>query len=172
MELQSHIINSFRPLHRISIFPGYPDGQMIRRNGMAEQNLNSRVLVIDPDGEVRSLVNDLLAGCGCEITGAESHDSDFDTFTCRHPFDVAIIGVTERAGHLLDMIPMLRRMAPKSEIIFLSRSADERMWTEVLARGARDLLVMPPDPKEFSSLLGRILRQEMPVKMTCSAGAA
>ncbi|MBZ5500484.1 MAG: hypothetical protein LAP85_29170 [Acidobacteriia bacterium] len=116
---------------------------------MLEPIKRFRVLVFDPDGEVEKLVTDILTEAPCDVARAQPSDSLHETFTYHFPFDAVVMNVTQRTGHFLDMIPAIRKVSPKAEIFVLSRSADERLWLDVLDRGAHELFIVPPDRAEF-----------------------
>jgi len=133
---------------------------------MAKPFKKFRVLVFDPDGEVEPLVTDILAETAYDVARPQSADSMIETFTYQFPFDAVVMNLNLRTSHFLDMIPVIKRISPKAEIFVLSRAADERLWLEALERGARDLLLMPPDRAVFrdeflQALQGRTPGDEM-----------
>jgi DNA-binding NtrC family response regulator len=126
---------------------------------MTEPKRKARILVIDPDGDVEPWVSNIVSESGCEVACAESDGLLHDTFSYPHPFAVAVLAVSERTSHLFGMIPALRKLSPTAEVILMSRSADERMWADALAHGACDLFSMPPDPKQFSNVLLKVINR-------------
>ncbi len=131
-----------------------------------------RVLVFDPDGEVEKLVTDILAETPCDVAGAQSGDTLHETFTYCFPFDAVVMNLTRHTGHFLDMIPAMRKAAPEAGIFVLSRSADERLWLDVLDRGAHDLFITPPDRTEFLGAFLRAVQAQTPAEAMRPADAA
>jgi len=131
-----------------------------------------RVLVFDPDGEVEKLVTDILAETPCEVTGAQSNDLLHETFTYHLPFDAVVMNLTPRTSYFLDMILAIMKVSPKAEIFVFSPSADERLWLDVLDRGAHDLFTTPPDPAEFLGTFLQAVQAQTPPGDMCPADAA
>ena len=131
-----------------------------------------RVLVLDPDGEVRKSVTDILAKTPCEVAGAQPGDSLYETFTYHFPFDAVVMNLTRRTGHFIDMIPAIKRVSPSAPIFVISRLADEQLWVQVLNRGAHDLFVSPPDRAEFLGALLQAVQVEKHQEATHPLDAA
>jgi DNA-binding NtrC family response regulator len=139
---------------------------------MEDRDRKFRILVIDPEGEVEQLVRNLLAGMDCDVFGVQSNEPAYDTFVYRRPFHVVVMNLTSKTMRLLDMIPVLQQLHPNTETLLMSRSADERMWADVLAFGGYDLLTVPPDRQELVNALRRALDREQSAEVLHSADAA
>lgn len=118
-----------------------------------EKSQNNRVLIFDAEGEVERLVRDVLAETPCEVASAQSGGAPDVTFTYSYPFEAVVINLTRHTGIFLDLIPAIRKVAPKAGIFAVSRLADEELWLEVLNRGADDLFMTPPDRAELLGVL-------------------
>ena len=119
-----------------------------------------RILVIDPDGEIEALINQVAEDLNCEIVGAESDGLCHDTFSFLIPFALAVMAISERTSHLSKMIPLIRRLSPNAEFILLSRAADDRMWADALANGAHDVFAIPADQREVRKAISKALNPE------------
>ena len=139
---------------------------------MAQPIQRFRVLVFDPEGELEKFVMDVFADTPCDVVRARSNDSLHQTFTYPFPFDAVVMNLTRRTDHILGMIPAIRKVSPRAEIFVLSRSADERLWLDVLDRGARDLFVSPPDHAEFLDAVLQAVQAQDPDGTMCPADAA
>jgi DNA-binding NtrC family response regulator len=131
-----------------------------------------RVVVFDPEGEVEKLVTDILAATPCDVAAAQSGDSLHETFTYHFPFDAVVMNLTRRTGYFLDMIPAIKKVSPEAEIFVFSRSADERLWHDVLDRGAHDLFITPPDRAEFLGAFLQAIQAHTPDETMHPADAA
>jgi DNA-binding NtrC family response regulator len=139
---------------------------------MARPIQRFRVLVFDPEGELEKLVTDIFSETPCDVVNARSSDLLHETFTYQFPFDAVVMNLTRRTNHLLDMIPAIRKASPKAEVLALSRSADERLWLDVLDRGAHDPFMTPPDRAEFLDAVLEAIHAQEPDEDMRSADAA
>ncbi len=139
---------------------------------MEDRNPKRRILVIDPDGEIEQMLRHALTGTECEISRALIYESLHDTVVYRYPFDLVVLNLTGKARWLLDMVYILRRLHPDVVALTMSRSADERMWIDVLDRGGSDLLTIPPDRNELRRVLLKALNLDQAENIRRSADAA
>jgi FixJ family two-component response regulator len=59
------------------------------------------------------------------------------------------------------MVAAVKHSSPSAEIIFLSRLADEMLWSQVLSVGAYDLLPKPVERKELlRTVLGAVQHRD------------
>jgi DNA-binding NtrC family response regulator len=52
-------------------------------------------------------------------------------------------------GNWLDILTLAQAVSPRSQVVVVSRIADERLWAEVLSMGGFDLLELPFDREEL-----------------------
>jgi DNA-binding NarL/FixJ family response regulator len=75
----------------------------------------------------------------------------FEHTLAKHsPFNAVVIDLSTPVKRSCDvLVSTVKQVAPHAEVIFLSRLADEMLWSQVLALGAYDLLPKPPEKAEF-----------------------
>jgi two-component system response regulator PilR (NtrC family) len=91
------------------------------------------------------------------------------------PVDVVITDVSLTDGNWSDVFRCLIDAGVRASVVVTSRWADERLWSEVLWRGAYDLLVEPYEVDELRRIVEGALRAaasgETPLKAEIAAAA-
>ena len=90
---------------------------------------NRRILVADDDPVVRSLLSNLLAGCGYEVAAAGDGRSALEA-AAREPFDLILLDYTMPDLTGLDVLSRLRAQAPTRSTPVLILSGDDRETLE------------------------------------------
>ncbi len=109
-----------------------------------------RLLVCDPDPQERSMIRKYLEGSPIEVSFTTQKEAVKDILTTRSPFNAVVIDLPQAASPACKgLISSVKKVSPGTEIIFLSRLADESLWSQVLSSGAYDLLPKPPERSEF-----------------------
>ncbi len=76
----------------------------------------------------------------------------------RPPLEIVIIDVSLMDGNWCDIFKFLVDYEISASVVVASGFADERLWSEVLWRGAYDLLVEPYEREEIRRVLEGALR--------------
>src|SRR6266850_4216335 len=63
--------------------------------------------------------------------------------------DVVLLDLQQPFENSFDLLSELKDRSPQTEIVFVSRFDDEKLWVEAMQRGAYDFL---PTPLELSEL--------------------
>lgn len=72
------------------------------------------------------------------------------TLSKHSPFHAVVIDLSHPVRRSCDaLLAAVKNTSPSTQVIFMSRLADEMMWSQVLAMGAYDLLPKPPERQEF-----------------------
>jgi DNA-binding NtrC family response regulator len=124
-----------------------------------EEKALPRLLVIGADERDRAVVQDVLEAEGCEIvwTSLEQLEKSVLEDT---PFDVILIELLNHPVEIFfELISAIKARSPRTEVIFISRFADEDLWIESIQRGAYDLLPKPLDRKELQRTVINALRR-------------
>jgi len=110
------------------------------------------LLVIGTDPEDRDTFSDALQAEAYEIVFCDSLDAaDLRLFD--RPFDACIIELDDPAETCFDLLATIKNNRPLTEVIILSRLADEELWIESIQRGAYDFLPKPLDHKELQRIV-------------------
>ena len=113
-----------------------------------------RLLYVDDDAEARLLMQDLLAPHEIDIVAA---DEEARVLARRVSYDVYIIaGGPDGSG--LALCGWLRRIDPRTPIVYCSSGGTAAHESRALAAGALRYLVKPLDPNLLKSTLGLLLK--------------
>ena len=116
-----------------------------------------KILVIDDDVSIRSLLSSFLASRGYQVfqaaTGTKGVEAMADT-----PADLVLLdlGLPDMTG--LEVLKKIRKSFPQAVVLMLSGSQDEKSAREALRFGAYDYLTKPIDLETLATdFLQRIL---------------
>ncbi len=114
----------------------------------AEKQL--RLLVCDPDPQDQRMIREFLRDSSIRVFFT-SPSEPLDRILSNHsPVHAVVIDLSNPPRRSCDaLFAAVKETSPNAQVIFMSRLADETMWSQVLAMGAYDLLPMPPERQEF-----------------------
>jgi len=117
-----------------------------------------RVLACEPDQHNQKIIQEYLQDSPIKVFFASSAEPLEKTIVKHSPVNAVIIDLSSTAKvPCNDLVTAVKRVAPGAEVIFMSRIADEVLWSQVLALGAYDLLPTPPERREFlHTVLGAV----------------
>jgi two-component system response regulator AtoC len=116
-----------------------------------------RILIVDDDEDMRSLLKDLLEEDGFE-TECASNGFDALQEVAGRNFDLIItdIGMPGLTG--LDILPGIRRLRPGAPVIVMSSFASRHVHRRSLERGATGYLEKPIRIENLRSLIYRHIK--------------
>ncbi|MBI4460486.1 MAG: response regulator [Acidobacteria bacterium] len=127
--------------------------------------MDARTLLVMPP-ERRFPLQKVLKENGLEVSAVESYREARKTIGGPSGYDLIFVDAELPDGSWEDMLQYLLDSSKPCELIVCSRCGDERLWAEVIQRGAFDLLPAPYDGREVlriiqSALSSRYLRRFM-----------
>ena len=102
----------------------------------------ARILIIDDDQEMRSLLKEFFEGEGFETHEASNGLEGLKTLR-RESFDFIITDIRMPGLTGLDILPGIRKLQPQAFIIAITAFGSEQVNRESLARGATAYLEKP-----------------------------
>ena len=108
--------------------------------------------------ERRSPLLDKLEPLTLTVLTAEDCREARALLQTRPPLEIVIIDVSLMDGNWCDIFKFLVDYGISASVVVASEFADERLWSEVLWRGAYDLLVEPYEREEVRRVLEGALR--------------
>jgi len=120
----------------------HSDTRELRRIA-SEAEARPRLLLIDPDLQVQELINEVFPPDSAEVTFEESLESWEKVVKDNSSLDVILMDLTNPVERCFELVSQLKDMCPPTEIILISRIADDYLWVESVQRGAYDLLPKP-----------------------------
>jgi DNA-binding NtrC family response regulator len=115
---------------------------------MAQKQL--RLLVCDPDPQDRAMIEEFLRNSSISAFFTSASEPLESMLSKHSPFHAVVIDLSNSVKRsCVDMVAAVKQAAPSAQVIFMSRLADEMLWSQVLEMGAYDLLPKPPERSEF-----------------------
>ena len=115
---------------------------------------SGRVLVVDDDDAVRSLLCALLAAEGYATSGAASGEAALEQLA-RGAYDVVLLDVNLPGRSGLEVLAAGQTMAPNTEFIMVTAFASIETAVDAMKRGAYDYLRKPLQTGELLALVAR-----------------
>ncbi len=110
----------------------------------APATLQSRVLVIEGDIDVRSTLERFFAARGHRVTSA-SDSQGAEHALVQAPPDIVVLDISLEELEGLQALPTIWALAPDAMVILLGTVAEHEIARRALARGAFDYVVKPVD---------------------------
>lgn len=109
----------------------------------------SRILIVDEDTQVRELVSEILRVDEYEVFFEKQPEQLITSLSGVTAYEVILMDLCHPVDKILDLIPVVKEMFPNTEIVVISRLAEEDLWIESIQRGAYDYLPKPLDKSEL-----------------------
>jgi CheY-like chemotaxis protein len=125
-----------------------------------------RVVVVDDDSQMRSLVSDVLSADGdFRVVGAAGDGAAGVEITSRQQPDLVLLDWQMPVLDGLAALPQLRRVAPDATIVVLSGAPPEQVREKAMAAGADAFRSKSPDmPGGLAAEMRRLLGDRLAVK--------
>lgn len=101
-----------------------------------------RVLVIEDDLEMRSLLEDFIKQEGYEVKSVDNGSQAF-ILLAREDFDLIITDIMMPGLSGLDILPGLKKLQPQSSVIVITAFGTEEVQRRALEKGACGYLEKP-----------------------------
>ena len=117
-----------------------------------EQNTMARILIIEDDKEMRSLLEDFLKDEGYEADSANSGSEAFGKLA-REPFDLVITDIRMPGLTGLDILSAVKKFQLEIPVIVITAFGGEEVYRRSMARGADGYLEKPIHFNKLRSLI-------------------
>lgn len=118
-----------------------------------------RVLVVEDDTRLRTLLSDLLIAEGHQVTSTQSAEAA-EKYLETETFDVVLTDVNLPGKSGLDLLPICIRHNPDTYLIVMTGFASIEIAVEAMKLGASDFLCKPVSLKDLTSAV-EIARQKL-----------
>ncbi|MEW6376375.1 MAG: response regulator [Thermodesulfobacteriota bacterium] len=105
-------------------------------------NRIAKILIIEDDDEMRSLLRDFFKEEGFEIDSADKGSEAFRKLV-KEPFDLIITDIRMPGLSGLDILPRIKKLQPEVPIIVITAFGSEDVHRKVFERGATAYLEKP-----------------------------
>src|SRR5262245_44844144 len=128
-----------------------------------------RLLVIDDDPLIQTLLAESLSGPTCTVTVAPSAREGLARFPAQRP-DLVLLDIHLPDSSGLELFRELLRIDGTVPVIFITASAASDLAIEAIKLGSFDYLVKPLDLARVEELVGRALRQRRMMSVPVRVG--
>jgi DNA-binding NtrC family response regulator len=111
-----------------------------------------RILIIEDDKEMRSLLKDILNEEGFE-TESVSNGSDGLQELTKEPFDLVITDIRMPGLTGLDILPVIKRLQPDASVIVITAFGNEEVYRRSFEKGAAGYLEKPIQMDRLKTLV-------------------
>jgi CheY-like chemotaxis protein len=115
-----------------------------------------RILIIEDDEEMRSLLKDLLEDEGYQTESADNGSEAFGKLA-REYFDLIITDIRMPGLTGLDILPGIRRLQPGIPIIVITAFGSEEVHRKALERGATAYMEKPVHIHQLGELIHQMI---------------
>ena len=105
-------------------------------------NLKKRILIVEDNAEMRSLLKDFFEEDGFEIDSVSNGSEAFRRIA-REPFDLIITDIRMPGLTGLDILPGIKKLQPEVSIIVITAFGSEEVRRKAFDRGATAYLEKP-----------------------------
>jgi DNA-binding NtrC family response regulator len=121
--------------------------------------MKARILVVDDDPNIQEVLITLLEGVGYSASAVGNAAAVHAALSGPQP-EVILLDLQLPDGHGLDILPVIKKQWPDSEVIVLTGVATFEAAVEATKRGAFHFQNKPFDPKGLMALVGRALEHK------------
>jgi DNA-binding NtrC family response regulator len=104
-----------------------------------------------------------IQGYSSQLTSCNSTQALFETVQ-NESIDVVLLDLEQPFEISFDLLSELKAQFPQTEVVFVSRFDDEKLWVEALQRGAYDFLAKPLELSELKRVLVQATERHHPLK--------
>jgi DNA-binding NtrC family response regulator len=122
-------------------------------------NDKKRILIIEDDDEMRSLLKDFIEGEGYEADSVEKGTYAFRKLITES-FDLIITDIRMPGYSGLEILPELKRLQPGIPIVVITAFGSEEVYRKALSRGAHAYLEKPIHFHKLKELIQEIISTE------------
>lgn len=117
-----------------------------------------RVLLVDDEADVTTLVAAALQQHGFETVAADSVSAAIDRVESE-PFDIAILDLGLGDGSGVEVLDRIIQLAATTHVVVLSGESGEDQRVEVIERGADDFVAKPFSVRELAARIAAVRRR-------------
>jgi two-component system response regulator PilR (NtrC family) len=111
-----------------------------------------RILIIEDDAEMRSLLKDFFEEEGIETSSVENGSDAFRELV-KEPFDFIITDIRMPGLTGLDILPRIKKLQPEATVIVITAFGSEEVYRRSLERGATAYLEKPIHFSQLKELI-------------------
>ncbi len=118
-----------------------------------------RILIIEDDEEMRSLLEDVLGEEGFETESVCNGSNGLHEIT-KKPFDLVITDIRMPGLTGLDILPGIKKLQPQASVIVITAFGSEEVRRQSLSRGATAYLEKPIHLERLKTLVQEMVSKK------------
>ena len=122
------------------------------------KNTKGRILVVDDDEALRTILSTELSTAGYDVISASDGDEAI-SFLRKNNFDVALLDIKMPGVDGIEVLKFLHKNFPRMKVIMLTGFADLKHAMEAKEFGARDFITKPYRLEDVLSTIENVLRE-------------
>jgi len=122
-------------------------------------NGKKRILIVEDDEEMRSLLKDFIEAEGFE-TDSVSNGSEAFRILVKEPFDLIITDIRMPGLTGLDILPGIKKLQPEAPIIVITAFGSEEVQRKAYKRGGTIYLEKPIHFHELKEIVSKAVSSE------------
>ncbi len=124
----------------------------------APASASARILVVEDDGQLRSLLTELLTGEGYEVLTVSTGEAGLQSLQ-RESFDVVLLDINLPGMHGINVLTASPNTQTDAAFIMMTAFAEIETAVEAMKLGAFDFLTKPLDPDQLLLVIERALER-------------
>jgi DNA-binding NtrC family response regulator len=133
-------------------------GTAVETGESDRETRTGRVLIVEDDDRVRSLLAELLSGEGYETLECTTGEEGLRTLQ-REPIDVVLLDINLPGMHGINVLTASPNTQTDAEFIMMTAYAEVETAVEAIKLGAFDYLRKPLEPEELLHVINRAIEQ-------------
>jgi DNA-binding NtrC family response regulator len=118
----------------------------------------SRILIVDDEDDLRTLLGHVLTGAGYEIVTAQDGDQAIQAIKGQR-FDLALLDIQMPNVNGIQVLKYIKEHSPSTRAIMLTGYADLKHAMEAREFGARDFIGKPYKLEDILATVARVLKE-------------
>ena len=116
---------------------------------------NEKILIIDDVDEIRNLATVLLKQKGFEPVGASSGKEAIN-YLKSEKFDLILLDVVMPEMSGSELFQIIKDITPEIPVILLTGCTDEKLVTDIMKNGSKDIILKPFQTFDFYNKIGKV----------------
>ncbi len=118
----------------------------------------ARILIVDDEADLRTLLRHILTAQGYQITDAEDGEEAIELIK-RQKFDIALLDIQMPNINGIQVLKYIKEHSPQTKAVMLTGYADLKHAMEAKEFGARDFIGKPYKLEDVLSTIEHILAE-------------
>jgi len=120
--------------------------------------LKARILIVDDEADLRTLLHHILTAQGYQITDAADGEEAIELIK-RQKFDIALLDIQMPNINGIQVLKYIKEHSPQTKAVMLTGYADLKHAMEAKEFGARDFIGKPYKLEDVLSTIEHILAE-------------